>query len=281
MSDEYQYSNRVILEDEGAYRKKRLMRFGFLVLAIVIGFFTCQHLKSDKMIIYNGFSQNVSVQVGGQSFFLAPERFMKADVKLKDSVLIVSTIEGDTVDVFTPGHLENGDEYVYNIGHSAMFYEFEVIYSDQIFGQFADQDAESKIIGAPRWFSTDADYVLVEAPEEIEISGKKQSTSKWQLAVVPDLTPRNSIGWMLEGAENISEMLTANATYSAADDKDLVDWVTYASYLDPELTAVKKRLEMNPLEVASNRTLMDSGTEEDKNEVCKKIKDLASMYPAA
>lgn len=281
MSDDYQYSNRVILEDESEYKKKRFMRLGLFLVAIVALVFTCNHFKSDEMIVYNGFSQNVSVQVGEDSYFIAPERFMEVDIKLKDSVTVIATIDGDTIDNFIPSHLEDGDNYIYNVGHAAAFYEYEVIYTDASYGNMFGNnlEADSKIIGAPRWFSSNADYVLVEAPEEIEISKNSHSARKWQLDVVSDLSPRGSLGWMLEGAENISEMLTANAMYSSADDPQLVDWITYSAYMDPDMAAVKKRLERNPSEVASMRALMDSGSEEDKKSSCERVASQVSANP--
>ncbi len=276
---------------EARYFNSLLLIKCSLLLLVLSGLFaSCGRSKSDEIIIYNGFSQNVNVQLAQTNYALKPESHIKVDINYHDSQRIVSIIMGDTVDDFIPKKIVSDQKHVYNIGYAAAFYESEIIYEDTRFGdnylvedtkkiagaKFEDhssyaKEPETNLLGAPRWFSTKADYILVEAPEEIEVSSLDSYTNKWQLSAVSDVNPRSSLGWILEGAEHISEMLTANATFCPENDPNFIEWISYASYLDPDLTAVKSRLEKNPKEVASNRLLMDGGTNSEKSETCAEI----------
>jgi|GEM_PF-5871629 len=283
MSENYQYGNRVILEDENAFKKRRIMRFLLIIGAIVALVFAWNHFKKDDVVIYNGLSQNVSVQIGDESFYIAPKRMIETSMKIKDSIRVISTLEGDTLDFFNAGVLEDADTYIYNIANAAVFVAYEVVYRDEKFGAFYDngfgQEPETEVIGAPRWFSSNADYVLKEAPERIEVSSHSSSASKWQLEVMDDIDPRTSIGIMMNDMENMNKMLNSNTIYSAQDDPNLVEWITYATAFDPDHSALKKRLELYPEDVATMRSFMSVGSEEDKAEMCAKVQAKSTNNP--
>lgn len=139
------------------------------VVGAVLGFGGSTGLTS-QVTVYNGLGTPVNVSVAGQEARLGPYDHTSFEVEFSESPVIEARQAKNVIEHFTPelqsGH---GHHYIYNVAGASPLVEWTAAYGNV-------QEEKPRMLGAPRWTTSDAD-VYFEAPPE-SISTKSGSGTR-------------------------------------------------------------------------------------------------------
>lgn len=247
------------------------LRFGVAgsILACVAGFSGMG--ASSDVVVLNGLGCPVSVDIGDRQVTLEPGRSERVRVTALQSLRIDAKAYGETIDSDT-FHIEQpGGVYVYNVAGAASLMESTVSYGS------AHATKPSRLLGAPRWYVSKAEYTLEKPPETLSVgSGGVQR----QVIEALDSTSARLLLSTAEADEQ-QRMIEAHATWDAAESVSLREWLTLAaSRLSNAEEIFERRRARDPLEVETLRIQQDVARARGTlQETCKKQVRLAELHP--
>ncbi|MCT4580984.1 MAG: M48 family metallopeptidase [Flavobacteriales bacterium] len=222
--------------------------------------------------LYNGLNRGVTVSINGEVYEVASNDHHEINVNYSDKFhVLTQTLLGDTIESFYKKMDTPSGHYIYNIANSAYFVEYSVSYGFEI-------DLPNRNLGVSRWFSTEADYVLEEAPQSISGSSNSSGVVKEVLTVYPNANPYYL--YELDQAIKIEEMVLSHAIWDLDTSAYILYWGSLASSIDTTLSFISERLKRNPYEVYSYRLLQDYSNNREKvcNE-CRTFSEADSNNP--
>lgn len=171
------------------------------------------------------------------------------------------TVENQLIEAFDEDLSASFTTYVYNVAGATPLANYTVYYGG------GGTPSEPTRLGAPRWFDTDADYVLTDPPRPIQVSAG-ESRSRVVLAAMPYGLAGNVDEWV-SAPEQRTAVISAHARWDPADTQDILTWLSKASEIEPGTRILAARLADNPNETVSLRAQQDATKGDKHREVCQ------------
>jgi hypothetical protein len=221
-----------------------------------------------RLHVYNGLGTAVTVRIGDRApLTLVP--FGGAEERVRRGSLLgieTATAGGTPVETLT-AEVPEGENtrLVYNVAGAAAFVEWRARY-----GVLPDAADEGKVIGAPRIFATEAEFVLRSPPEVMRIEGEGQSFLA--LNPLPFMHPEI----VMEFADEASKpnLIRVHSLHDAPEYVFLPIWLHLLSATTPEeetVALLKKRLASYPGDVWTLRELIGNHPPGRANLLCENM----------
>lgn len=195
------------------------------------------------LLIYNGLKVPVVVSVDGVEQAVAANataRMARLDVGAHK--VTARTADGTPIETFDT-EVSAGGQTVYNVGGAAAMVEWTALYGP-------GTEVAPRMLGAPRWFSSSADYVLVKEPDSIStrgggttrtvLSGAANENVNRHLAALPD-------------DEERARVATVHARLDPTADVKYSDWLGYLAGRGLAGPVMQERLKAAPNDVPLRR----------------------------
>lgn len=239
-----------------------------IISAIIIGNVS----GKVNVFIQNGFPVPMQVFVDNESYTVLANSHTMVEVSTGDHELQTKAITGELIENFdvTVDDLNN---HIYNIGNSSYFYQYWTVYS------YSNTDIPpTEYIGCKRWFSSDADYVLKDAPEQIQ---SRSSNAEYKSSLMPfNEFPPTQIPRIFEDSDkSTQQMISGHVKWGHEKDKWFNMWLGIAARHPGGINMIKERLKHHPMEVSSVRWVLDIGSPDEVKEMSSKIRSAAKRAP--
>ena len=189
---------------------------------------------NTDVTVYNGLASDVHVTIGDASVRLAAGTYDELTVPAADGVTVLTrTDDGDIIETFAADASSSFGQYVYNVAAAVPMVEWT-----QVYGSATERPP--RMLGAPRFFSTRADAIFREPPEQISTSG---SGGTRDVLEAIDAHPAIQMQ-TVEAVEDRVALLMAHLRHDPLNAPDTMNWFYMAHDQMPERTKelVKERL---------------------------------------
>ncbi|HEY3385432.1 MAG TPA: hypothetical protein VGK46_02915, partial [Saprospiraceae bacterium] len=153
-----------------------IARFGVAASVIGLALFAGHSINKADVIVYNGLSIPVTVNVAGESVRVDPLAYEKIAITEDENYTIEArTEDGSLIEKFNHAPDSRSGTYIYNVASSAAMQEWTVFYGTASYS--SHYEPKQHIYGATRWFKSHADYFFTDPPETIEMRGSFEERS--------------------------------------------------------------------------------------------------------
>lgn len=174
--------------------------------------------STTTLTVYNGLGVPVVVSIDGDEARIAPRSFDTLDVSAHDHAAVVArTMEGEEIERFEADLDDAWAHPVYNVASAAALVEWTAVYGPR-------SAPPDRPLGAPRFFTTNADAIFVDPPESISSSRGSSGGTRLVLAAVVDLPPPMQRQLVQRPAERAA-LAGAHARFDASTDPDVLTWM--------------------------------------------------------
>ncbi|MFZ4876233.1 hypothetical protein ACL9RI_14215 [Janthinobacterium sp. Mn2066] len=244
----------------------RLALAGGIVLAVLcVGSLSGE----SRLAIYNGLGLPVEVKLDGATFTLQPYSSLVRDVAPQRRHHIVSRNEqGQLLEEFDTEEVGSFSGAVYNVGGAAVLVE-----STASYGSAAQ--VPPRILGAPRWSSTNADILFSRPPDKV--SGNSSNTRS-VLAGLGELEPEQQLALLTDAAER-TRVIGWHARWDDTLQPHTADWLELAARDTAHAGILAQRLKASPRDVVLLRIQQDLAGPERSAAVCAPYQASAAREP--
>ncbi|MDR3155295.1 MAG: hypothetical protein LBW85_13755 [Deltaproteobacteria bacterium] len=227
-----------------------------------------------RLYVFNGLGAPLTVKVGSAEDFLAPgdrlEKTVMTGARLRISAF--SDTGSPVEDLYALAPAPGRGSLVYSVAGAAPFVEWTARYGPQPLG-----DAGQRSLGAPRLFSSGADYILSMPPGTLKLMGG--SGTRLALNPLAGAHPELMLGLVSE--DDKPRLIRVHARWEAPDQTFLPLWLALAAAQDPRGARglLEERVSDRPGEVWSLRELLRLLPPEDRAPLCLKIGDDSRARP--
>ncbi|TSE08900.1 M48 family metallopeptidase [Aquimarina algiphila] len=238
---------------------------------ISITVFAGSYVGTSSLAIYNGLGKQVIVQIDGKELELDPYTSKKIALSTTDgiSVRTISADDQTEIESFTPETESTSEMYIYNIGNAAALLKWTIFYGGTPYNN-------DKYLGAARWSTTNADYVMEEPPSSMSTSGS--STTRDVLDAYANIAPGNLLS-MVESKEDMTAMVLSHAKWDSRESPHIMTWLSVAQNFEGFNDILKDRLGKTPDDPLFLRMQQESAAGDAKSKVCEEHSKLAASHP--
>jgi Zn-dependent protease with chaperone function len=244
---------------------------GIVGSVIAIG----DRVGSATMTIYNGLAAPISVQVGGREVSVGAHQRHEVDIPATGSI-DVRTLSRDKllIEEFQESLNGTNTTYVYNVAGATPLVQWSVVYTpeNQKLPRNARPPKETHL-GAPRWITTNVDYLFTEPPERIRLENNSQATKRVLSA------PSREEVWrqlrLVTDEKTQKEMIFTHARWDDTNSNTLFDWLQLASGNPGFPKLLAERLRRAPGDVMLLRMEQDTSSGDTHAAVCARHRALA------
>lgn len=246
----------------------RLVIAGSIILFAV---FFSGTLSNSTVIVYNGLPINVLIKIGDHSTTIDANESSEIEINdVSDLDIKTTTATGEVIESFKPEKLENSRTYLYNIANAAIIYEWYAVY-----GGSGPANNEPRLLGAPRWTETTADYYFKDPPQSIQLSAGRSETKTILSAYPP--SPYNAA--LITDKDDLINFISQHALREKSNSSQILYWFAIATDLKTFPDILKKRLALDPLEIISLRAQQELAKGTDKQKNCEQYNQLYVKHP--
>jgi Zn-dependent protease with chaperone function len=216
--------------------------------------------------VYNGLARQVAVEVGDHRVAVPP--FSHTEVTVPEDAhyeVRARTAEGQLIEEFETDTKGAFTDYVYNVAAAGALVEWHATYGKA-------REIPERLLGAPRWSSTQVDFVFEDPPESI--SSKSGNGTRSVLTGLAAESPDRILSALESEAER-DAMIVVHARWDASTARYTAEW----SYAALESTAaaeiVAGRLRDEPGDAFNLRLEQDLAGVSGREVVCRRHRDLA------
>ena len=187
---------------------------------------------SSTIVAYNGLSMPVDVSIDRTTHRVEPYAKVEIEHRGRERLHVVAkTVEGRVLDDFRP-EVEDFSTYVYNVARATPFVRYTVSYG-------RDEPPNEQTVGAPRWFSPGADYVLVDPPRTLRTRSGGETRTVLAAVNGPDVSPGAQRAYAR--TEEVDELSRAHLRFEPNGSKALSAWAKSLPYRSPLFAIVRDR----------------------------------------
>jgi hypothetical protein len=223
-------------------------------------------LGTSTVLVYNGLSTPVRVTIDGHSKLVEPGQHTLVQSSVDaDHTVQAHMPDGRLLESFSPH--DGAKRSVYNIGSASIMVTYVARYDEP-------GDEQNLILGAPRWFETDADVVFEQPPHSVNTESKK-----WRkvLATANGLDADPLSMWNnVKDPEQRMAMLTTHARWDSLEKAPTFDWLKIAAE-EGAGDILAQRLKESPEHVQLRRVEQDVAN--DSPEVCAAARERSQARP--
>ncbi len=221
-------------------------------------------LGTSTVMVYNGLGTSVRVTIDGNSKLIAPGQHTTIDASADEQHLVEThLLDGRLLESFRPR--DGSDQSVYNVAGGTVMATGIVHYG-------GPGNEENTVLGAPRWFDTDADVLFEEPPKSVSSKSKK-----WRkvLAAASGMEPESLTGLVKDDAQR-KAMVLAHARWDDIKLPATYTWLTMAHEAGAG-DVLMQRLKENPENVQLRRA--EQGVANESPEICATARERSSQRP--
>ncbi|MGZ4079744.1 MAG: M48 family metallopeptidase, partial [Bacteroidia bacterium] len=248
-----------------------IAKFSVACLIIFSGVFFTTTIGTSKIVVYNGFSQDVLVNIDGDQQLVRKGNTVEISVDdVPELNIKAKTINGELIESFRQKIEQSSRTYVYNVAGAAIIYTWAAYYG------YAAPEENHEMFGAQRWLDINADDYFTDPPETVSLEAGQTSSR----TVVAEYKGAPSL--LLEqinNEEDKNNFIRVHALWEDSSSPDLLIWLSAAASLKDFNTIIEKRLQANPMEIVSLRTQQDVAKGNDKLKICEEQKKLYFKNP--
>jgi Zn-dependent protease with chaperone function len=239
-------------------------------LIITAGILFSINIGGARIYIYNGLPRDIIVHVDDREIFVDGESTAKIKVDHKDHVHIKTTTENGAVIEEFDGGMSGSGGHIYNVAGAGIIYKWFAIYG----GSYGS--TEPQIIGATRWFLTDGDYIFEEPPATMSL--KAGESSRKEVVAFHSAAPYELVN-LLTDPQQISQMITAHATWEKSNSRNILLWLDMAYSLPNFKDILDHRVKSDPKDVLAMRIQQDVYTGKEREDLCDQQEKLSVNDP--
>ncbi|WP_426344177.1 M48 family metallopeptidase [Pseudoduganella sp. R-32] len=221
-------------------------------------------LGTSTVMVYNGLGTAVRVTIDGNSKLVEPGQHITIDASPEEGHAVEARLpDGRLLESF---HARDGaDQSVYNVAGGTVMATGVVHYG-------GPGNDENTVLGAPRWFDTDADVLFEEPPESVSSKSKK-----WRkvLAAASGMEPE-SLSQLVKDDAQRKAMVLAHARWDNIKAPSTRAWLTMA-HEDGAGDVLVQRLKEDPENVQLRRA--EQGVANESPEICAAARERAKARP--
>jgi Zn-dependent protease with chaperone function len=221
-------------------------------------------LGTSTVMVYNGLGSAVRVSIDGNVKLVGPGQHARIDASIESQHLVEARMpHGRLLESFRPA--DGAHMSVYNIAGGAVMATGKVHYG-------GPGDEENTLLGAPRWFDTDADVLFEEPPKSVSSKEKK-----WRkvLAAAPGMEAQALAALVKDDAQR-KAMVLAHARWDGVELPSTFDWMTLA-HASGAGEVLAQRLKEHPENVQLRRAEQNAANESP--EICAAARRRAAERP--
>ena len=244
----------------------RLAVAGGIVLAVLcVGSLSGE----SRLAIYNGLGLPVEVKLDGAAFTLQPySSLVRDDAPQRRHHIVSRNEQGQLLEEFDTEEVGSFSGAVYNVGGAAVLVE-----STASYGSAAQ--VPPRILGAPRWSSTNADILFSRPPDKVSSNG---SNTRSVLSGVSELEPAQQLALLDDGAER-TRVIGWHARWDETLQPHTAEWLKLAANDPAHAGILAQRLKASPRDVVLLRAQQDLAGAERSAAVCAPYQASAAREP--
>ncbi|HYM34570.1 MAG TPA: hypothetical protein VET48_04190, partial [Steroidobacteraceae bacterium] len=243
-----------------------------VVAAGIVGavLFVGGSVDSASVTIYNGLARSVDVAIGTAKIHLRPFANTKITIPGDSHYSVqTSTDSGAQIEKFDAPAAMALTNYVYNIASASPLVEWTAVYG-------SGSAPPARPLGAPRWTTTDADYVFAEPPQQINT--KRGGDTRTFLSSTADASPQNVLA-MLKTDRERDLMAAAHAQWDDTRSRYILDWLHLATHAANFKAIIASRLREAPNDPVLLRAEQEAVSGEAHASVCARHRALVTQSP--
>lgn len=239
-------------------------KFAASVLLVGGALFLGSFAQSGNLNIYNGLDMDVVVTIEGLDEFQIPSKSNKLITVgyNVDYDIITKKTSGEEIESFQGNVGNPGKEFIYNIANSAVFIEYTVVY-----GNANNNIPKDRNIGASRWFSNTADYVLKTPPERADIGTRKDV-----LIAYSDIDPYDMIS-IVEDSTEFKNLISTHIKWDASENKNILHWMNLLPFTNNPKAIIDQRIANFGNDLIAKRAKMDISSTDEKDKICTQLNE--------
>lgn len=246
-----------------------------LVGGAIFGGIYGREIPSYKLWVYNDLETEVYSEIGNETVRLTPgeHQFIEVETTDGDKIeVITKTKAGKSIEHFNLS-LDRKKEVVYNIGGAGVFVAYTVVYGSKI-----HQPQQRYIIGK-RLFTTRADYVFTNAPEQLYVkSGGRKVKSV--LESLKGLSSEQLLSIIEDDSIRLLDAAKHHLKWDKSESEGLMEWMHIASELSGNVIEVlESRLKNYPNELVTMRAMQNYSEGELHHRICENHTKLSQESP--
>ena len=253
-----------------------LAKFGIAGGILFAAIFYGNQSQKLPFYIYNGLQTDITVNIDNSTISLKPNTSESIQLNYGRTYPITAkTFEGYDIEneKFT---LDSHHTYVYNVANSGVFIEHPIFYG---YGNRTPKGInDSKILGAKKFFSSDADYILEEPPAQISLPSGSLGERKEELKAFSNISPENLVS-IIENEGDLKQIIKSHSYWDDGTSKHTLTWLSYLRGIDNGVHILESRLKRVPDEFISLRLLQDLSDSLSHRSICEKQKQLSVDHP--
>lgn len=216
--------------------------------SIVVGVLGFSSTVGDAEIkVYNGLGTTVVAQIGGQSVTVGPRSSRQVTVPADAHYQVEARLpDGTPIESFDASADAGSGHYVYSVAGAAALVEWTVGYGMK-------GHAPDHAMGAPRWFTSNADVLFAEPPKSVNSKGPTTRRVLSALAEGPD----QELGALKDDKQRLA-LVELHARWDDSHDKQAAQWMQAASVLPNYRDIIATRLKRAPHDVLLLRAEQDA-----------------------
>jgi hypothetical protein len=229
--------------------------------------------KETSVYVFNGLGTSITVKLDGEAAFLAPgDRLEKRVSPGSEFAIEAATEAGTPVERLFAGAPRDGRSLVYSVAGAAPFVEWKANY-----GQEPEGDSEERVLGAPRLFTSRADYILSMPPGTLKLKGGRGT----RLSLNPLSGTHPEIMLDILSPQARMRLIRTHARWEAPDQTFLPLWLAMAVAQDRDAakTLLLERLLERPGDIWTLRELLRALNAEERLILCGDIRRDALKWP--
>ena len=263
--------NRFFIGD-GLYPS--MARFGISGAMVLGALFLGNYSQKSTLYIYNGLNIGVAVTIDNQIIEVDPNSYETIPINYgTDYTITTTTTKGEKIEELASDFDDPSKEYIYNIANAATFVEYPVFY-----GYNGALNSENTYLGAKKWFSSSADYILEEPPKSISLSSGSSGERKEVLVGYAEIQPSNLLS-IVNDSVQAQKMISAHVLWDSSKSKYLLEWMNQLYNITDAHHILRERLKRNVDEVAALRALQNTADSIQKIKICEEQQQKATKHP--
>ncbi|KRC02623.1 M48 family metalloprotease [Duganella sp. Root198D2] len=221
-------------------------------------------LGTSTVMVYNGLGTPVRVTIDGNSRLVDPGQHVTIDASADAQHNVEARLlDGRLLESLRPR--DGAEQSVYNVAGGSVMATGIVHYG-------GPGDEKNTVLGAPRWFDTDADVLFEEPPKSVSSKSKK-----WRkvLVAASGMGPESLSGLVKDEAQR-KAMVSAHARWDSIKAPSTYTWLTMA-HEGGAGDVLVQRLKDDPENVQLRRAEQDIANESP--EICSAARERVKERP--
>ncbi|MCR6641004.1 MAG: M48 family metallopeptidase [Sporocytophaga sp.] len=241
-----------------------IARFSVAASIIGVALFAGRSVTETDVIIYNGLSTPVSVSIADDNVKLEPMSNEKITISVDGKFTVESRAEdGTLIERFEEELNSERGTFVYNVASAAAMQELTIYYTTN--NAIMPHDGPQQyVLGAPRWFKSNADYLFEDAPESIKMKGSIVSKS----ILMGIVSPATVLSLARDKKDSLN-LIRNHILWDDSKSENIVSWLSLVSSMKDGDTLLAARLKRNKSEVITLRSMQDVVSEVQAKKVCR------------